>query len=51
MPPLGGNPSLVDMELTDIVAFLRVVQKEARGPTSRPSLTSAAPLHAGSETQ
>jgi mono/diheme cytochrome c family protein len=51
MPPLGGNPSLVEMELGDIVAFLRVVQKEARAPTSRPSLTSAAPLQGSLETQ
>ena len=44
MPPRGGNPSLVDMELTDIVAFLRQVQKESPGATSRPSLTSAASM-------
>jgi len=51
MPPRGGNPSLVDMELTDIVAFLRVVQKEALGATGGPLLTSAAPLQGSVETE
>ena len=27
MPPLGGNPSLSDEELYDIVAYLRMIQK------------------------
>ena len=46
MPARGGNPSLVDVELSDIVAYLRQVQKQAstRAPTSQPTLTSAQPL-------
>ena len=53
MPPLGGNPSLVDMELTDIVAFLRVVQTETRAKpaTTRPTLTRAQPMVGTPETQ
>ena len=53
MPPLGGNPSLVEVELTDIVAFLRVVQKEAKpgAAATRPALTSAGPVVGSVETQ
>jgi mono/diheme cytochrome c family protein len=54
MPALGGNPSLVEIELKDIVAFLRQVQKEASAkpaPTSRPSLTMVAPTGAGASTE
>lgn len=31
MPALGGNPSLIDLELVDIVAYLRQVQKQTTG--------------------
>ena len=54
MPALGGNPSLVEIELKDIVAFLRQVQKEVSAkpaPTSRPSLTMAKPVGARGATE
>jgi len=47
MPARGGNSSLVDMELYDIVAFLRVVQRQSAmsSPTTRPTLTRAQQLY------
>jgi cytochrome c5 len=51
MPARGGNPSLIDVELVDIVAYLRQVQHDTRRATSQPTLTSARGLRGGEVAQ
>jgi cytochrome c5 len=55
MPPRGGNTSLIDPELHDIVAFLREVQKPMQSPAksaaTRPALTSVHDLQEGIQVQ
>lgn len=43
MPPRGGNPSLDDDSLQDIVAFLRVVQKEQLTEAAAANQTASLP--------
>jgi mono/diheme cytochrome c family protein len=46
MPPKGGNMSLDDQRLADIVAYLRTVQKNVPSPATQPA-AAISPTRAG----